>query len=136
MRTYYGDKVPAYGTVNPPTSGTVSLAADQRVQYPFFHFTFTLTAARIPVTDAGGSGSHGTLKLFDFHQGSIAYLGARQNYTAFAEGAALTGAAGDAVFDIGVGSVAIGAAADGALATTSDDIGDEIAVTLSGGTGT
>jgi hypothetical protein len=38
---------------------------------------------------------------------------------------------------IGVGSVALSAAQDGALANATDDnIGGEIAVTLSGGTGT
>jgi hypothetical protein len=122
------------GTVAAPTSGTVTV---QRKRLgPLFELTFTLDAARIPVTDAAGSGSYGTLKLFDFNEGAIAYLACRQNYTAFAEGAALTGEAGDASFDIGVGTVAISAAADGALATTSDDIGDEVNITLSGGTGT
>ena len=119
-----------------PASGTVTLATNSWVNYPDFHLTFTLDAAQIPVTDAALSGSYGALKLFDFNQGAIAFTGVRQNYTAFAEGAALTGAAGDAVFDIGLGSVAIAAAADGALATTDDNIGTEIAVTLSGGTGT
>ena len=122
-------------TVNTPASGTITME-----HFPGengVHTTrFTLAAAQIPVTDAGVSGSYGTLKLCDLAQLAYTTLGCRQNYTAFAEGSALTGAAGDAVFDIGVGSVAIGAAADGALATTSDDIGDEIAVTLSGGTGT
>ena len=118
-----------------PVSGSVTLVANE-VQYPFFKLKFTLTAAQIPVTDAGVSGSYGALKLFDFNAGAIAIWGCRQDYTAFAEGAALTGAAGDASFDIGVGSVAIAAAADGALATTDDDIGTEVNITLSGGTGT
>ena len=119
-----------------PASGTVTLSTNSWVNYPNFHLTFVLDAARVPITDATTSGSHGALKLFDFVEGAIAFHGTRQNYTAFAEGAALTGAAGDAVFDIGIGSVAIAAAADGALTGTSDNIGDEIAVTLSGGTGT
>jgi len=103
---------------------------------PFFSITFTLTAVEITVTDAAGSGSHGPLKLFDFSANGVQYLACRQNYTAFAEGAALTGAAGDAVFEIGVGSALIAAAADGTLATANDDIGGDVNVTLSGGTGT
>jgi hypothetical protein len=122
------------GTVNQPTSGTVSCVR-KRIG-PLFELTFTLDAARIPVTDAAGSGSYGSLKLFDFLEGAIAYQACRQDYTTFAEGAALTGEAGDASFDIGVGTVAIASAADGALATTDDDIGTEVNITLSGGTGT
>lgn len=131
------DKIAAIGTqAAQPASGSVTLVANE-VQYPFFKMTFTLAAARVPVTDAGVSGSYGALKLFDMNAGAWTILGCRQNYTAFAEGATLTGAAGDAAFDIGVGSVAIAAAADGALGgATDDNIGGEIAVTLSGGTGT
>jgi len=119
-----------------PASGTVTLESMSFVPYPLFHLKFTLDEASVPVTDAGGSGSHGALKLFDFNAGAISFLGCRQDYTAFAEGAALTGAAGDAAFDIGVGTVAKAAAADGALGgANDDDIGGEIAVTLSSGTG-
>ena len=131
------DKVPAIGTqAAQPTSGSVILSGNE-ANFPYFHLTFTLNAARIPVTDAGAGGSHGALKLFDFNEGAVLILGSRQDYTAFAEGSALTTAAGDAVFDIGVGSVAKSAAADGALGgATDDDICPEIAITLSGGTGT
>ena len=131
------DKLKAFGTIAAqPASGSFTLVAKE-VEYPFFKMKFTLSAARVSVTDAAASGSYGALKLFDFNAGAFSILGCRQNYTAFAEGAALTGAAGDAVFDIGVGSVAIAAAADGALAgSTDDNIGGEIAVTLSSGTGT
>jgi hypothetical protein len=135
----YGDKVVQYGTVNQPAAGTVVVRDSGQgsgLRYPMFHLTFTLTGASIPVTDAAGSGSHGPLKLFDFNEGGIVFLGCRQDYTAFAEGAALTGAAGDAAFKIGVGTAIIAAAADGALATANKDIGGEISVTLSGGTGT
>lgn len=122
-----------------PTSGTVTLSAvaTTSFQRPMAQLTFALDAARVPVTDATSSGSFGALKLMDLIEGAWARLGAIQNYTAFAEGSALTGAAGDAAFDIGVGSVALSAAQDGALANATDDnIGGEIAVTLSGGTGT
>lgn len=118
-----------------PASGSVVLSANN-VQYPNFNLTFTLDAAQIPVTDAAASGSYGALNLFTFVEGALANLACRQNYTAFAEGAALTGAAGDAVFEIGIGSVEIDAAADGALATTDDDIGGDVNITLSGGTAT
>lgn len=130
------DTVKAIGTqAAQPASGSVTLVANE-VQYPFFKLKFVLDAAQIPVTDATTSGSYGALKLFDFNNAAVAILGCRQDYTAFAEGSALTGAAGDASFDIGVGSVAIAAAADGALSGTNDDIGTEVNITLSGGTGT
>lgn len=103
---------------------------------PYFRLKFTLTAAQIPVTDAAGSGSFGALKIFDFAEGAILPLTCVQKYTAFAEGAALTGAAGDASFLIGVGSTAITVAADKALANAEKNLGSAVDVTLSGGTGT
>jgi hypothetical protein len=121
--------------VNTPVSGTITIEhipGESGVNRTIF----TLAAAQIPVTDATTSGSYGALKLADLPQLAYAIVGTRQNYTAFAEGAALTGGVGDAVFDIGVGSAAIAVAADGALAGTDDDIGTEVAITLSGGTGT
>lgn len=122
-------------TVGSPASGSISVST-VGVGGGVYASTFTLTACRVSVTDAGASGSYGTLVLATLPQGGVSYLGCRQNYTAFAEGAALTGAAGDAVFDIGVGTVAKAAAADGALGgATDDNIGAEIAITLSGGTG-
>lgn len=119
-----------------PASGTVT-AVIKRLGH-FFSIDFTLTAARIVVTDGAASGSHGALKLMDLIDGGFHFISSRQNYTAFAEGSALTGGAGDAVFDIGVGSAAIAAAADGVLtaSATYDDIGAKVDVTLSGGTGT
>lgn len=121
-------------TLGVPTAGT--LTAVHEIMGSLVKTTFTLTGARIPVTDGAASGSHGTLRLLTLPQCSVSYLGCRQNYTAFAEGAALTTAAGDAVHVLGVGSAAIAAAADGALATTSVDIGASTAsITNSGGTG-
>lgn len=97
---------------------------------------FTLTLVSIPVTDAAGSGSSGSLKIFDFAQGSILAQACRQDYTAFAEGAALTTAAGDAAFVMGLGSVAANAG-DAALTGTEVDFGAVTStITLSGGTGT
>lgn len=121
-----------------PTSGTVTMTSpDSQADGHFYKVLFTLDAARVPVTDATSSGSHGALKLADLVEGAYVATACRQNYTAFAEGTLLTGGAGDAAFDIGVGSVAKAAAADGALAgAADDDIGGEINITLSSGTGT
>jgi hypothetical protein len=129
-----GGGTPSGSTLGTAASGTIT--ATHELGGLVNRSTFTLTNAQIPVTDATTSGSHGTLKLFTFPAGGIAFLGSRQNYTAFAEGAALTTAEGDAVFEIGLGTAAIAAAADGALAATNDDIGGDVNVTLSGGTGT
>ncbi len=96
---------------------------------PWFMLRYNLSAVSITVTDGAASGSHGALKLFDFNEGAIMFLGCRQNYSAFtADG---TGVTATVVFDIGVGTVAKSAAADGALGgATDDDVGGEIAVTL------
>jgi len=120
-------------TIGTPASGT--LTASHKVVGPYVQSTFTLTAARIAVTDGAASGSHGSTLLFTFPAGGVSFLGSRQNYTAFVEGAALTTAAGDAAFKIGLGTTAIAAAADAVLATAEKDIGGEISITDSGGTG-
>lgn len=123
------------GTVNQPTSGAV--ACTIKKFGPFLQMDFTLSAARVVVTDGAASGSHGSLKLFDFAQYAVSFLGCRQDYTAFAEGATLTGEAGDAAFEIGVGTTAIAAAADGTLGNgVNENVGQAVSVTLSGGTGT
>jgi hypothetical protein len=125
----------AIGAVNASVTGSLACALERVGS--FFKLTFTLAALRIAVTDAAGSGSHGATKLFDFVEGAIAFLGSRQDYTAFAEGAALTGEAGDAAFEIGVGTTAISAAADGTLGNgVNENVGQAVAVTLSEGTGT
>lgn len=121
-----------FGAVNQPASGAVALAVERCGS--FYKATFTLTDAQIPVTDAAGSGSHGTLKLADLVEGAWASLGCRQNYTAYNPDG--TGVPDDAVFEIGVGFAAISAAADGSLGATEDDIGGDVNQTLSGGTTT
>ena len=121
------------GTLNQPASGSVSISEFRNG--PLVVTTFTLTAARISVTDGAGSGSYGSLLLYTLPAGAICTLGARQNYTAFAEGAALTGGAGDAVFVVAVGTENISAAADGILSTNYKDVGSAVQITLSGGTG-
>lgn len=123
------------GTLTQSAAGSISAAIKRFGN--FFTIDFTLTAARISVTDAGAGGSHGTIILFNFAQAAISFLGARQNYTAFAEGAALTTGAGDAAFEIGVGTTAISAAADGTLGNgVNENVGQAVSVTDSGGTGT
>lgn len=120
-----------------PTSGSVNLVTKSHILHPDFHLTFELNKARIPVTDGAASGSYGSLKLLDFVEGAIAFIGSRQNYTAFAEGSALTTGAGDAVHVLGVGSAAAATARDGTLTSTEQDIGAVTSqITNVGGTGT
>jgi hypothetical protein len=131
------DKISAIGTIAAqPASGSFTITADNTVSYPYFQFTVTLDAAQIPVTDATSSGSSGSLKLFDFNPGGIAFIASRQNYTAYSPDG--TGVPDDTVFDIGVGTAAIAAAADGVLtaSATYDNIGAKIDQTLSSGTTT
>ncbi len=131
----YGDKLQAIGTLTQPASGTITMQEVGNLPYPLFAINFVFTAARLTVTDAAGSGSSGSHKFFDFNEGVVQMLGSRHDWTAFAEGAALTGAAGDAAFVIAFGSVAADAG-DGALTSTEVNFGATRAVTLSGGTGT
>ena len=123
-----------YGALNQPTSGRVTCEAvkDKGVA----RLDFTLTKARVPVTDGAASGSYGTLKLFDFVEGAFSFLGCRQDYTATVEGSALTTAAGDAVYVWGVGTAAASTARDGTLTGTEQDIGTKTgSITNSSGTG-
>lgn len=123
------------GSVSQPTVGYVdcNITKDNNA----YRLDFTLNKARIPVTDATTSGSYGSLKLFDFVEGAVSFLGTRQDYTAFVEGSALTTAAGDAAFEIGVGTAAIAVAADGTLGNgVNENVGQAVSVTNSSGTGT
>lgn len=123
-----------YGTLNAPTSGRVSCEIVKGVGYA--RLDFTLNKARVPVTDGTTSGSSGTLKLFDFVEGAFTFLGCRQDYTATAEGSALTTAAGDAVYVWGVGTATATTARDGTLTGTEQDIGTKTSqITNSSGTG-
>ncbi len=137
-QVWKGDKNPGIMPVPvaQPTSG--KFGWDWRDwHFPDFYGACVLTAARVPITDAGAGGSFGSLLLGTFPLAKVRFSTTSQNYTAFAEGPTLTGAAGDADFDIGVGSVAIAAAADGVLATTSINLGGAtLPITLAGGTAT
>lgn len=128
-----------FGTLNQPTSGRVDATIKKDPNAPDWlaRIDFTLTAARIPVTDGTTSGSHGTLKIFDFNEAALSFLGCRQDYTAFAEGSALTTGAGDAVHVLGVGTTAIATARDGTLTGNEQNVGAVTSqITNSGGTGT
>lgn len=119
-----------------PTSGSVVLRGGVNRNTGTFRLTFQLNAARIPVTDAAGSGSSGSLKLFSFIKSFVLPLTSTQVYTAFAEGTALTTAAGDAAFILALGTVAADAG-DGALTGTEVDIAAATGtLTNSGGTTT
>lgn len=102
---------------------------------PFAWLKFTFAGMSMTVTDAAGSGSSSSKKLFDFVPQGLICIGSRQDYTAFAEDALITTAAGDAVHVLGLGSVAADAG-DKALTGTEVDFapvtGD---ITNSGGTG-
>lgn len=116
-----------------PAAGSVMLTVS-RVGF-LYRLDFTLAAARLTVTDAGGSGSSGSLKLFTFVQQAVLPIGSRQDYTAFAEGAALTTGAGNAAHVLGLGSVAANAG-DGALTVTEVDFAPVTGtITDSAGTG-
>lgn len=118
-----------------PAAGSVAVSITR--SGPYFQLTFTLTEASIPVTDGAGSGSHGTLKLFTFNPAAISFLGARQDYTDFVEGDDLSGGAGDgdSVFEIGVGTTAISAAADGTLGNgVNENVGQAVAVNMGSAT--
>lgn len=123
------------GAINKPTVGLLSATVEKNKG--IYRLDLTLQGVRISVTDATTNGSYGSFKLFDFEQGAISFLGCRQDYTAFREGSALTSGAGDAVFEIGVGTTAIAAAADGTLGNgVNENVGQAVSVTLSSGTGT
>lgn len=132
-RTYAG--LGGVGTLNQPTSGRVELT-NIEVKGSITRLDFKFSRARIPVTDATTSGSYGAFKFLDFtNEQAIAFLGSRQDYTSYVcDG---TGVPNDAAFEIGVGTVAIAAAADGTLGNaTNENVGQAVAQTLSTGTTT
>lgn len=86
----------------------------------FFSLDFTLTNVAITHTDAAGSGSSGSLKIFDFAEGMVTILGARMNLS-FLGDALIDTNAGDMAFVCGLGSVAADAG-NGALTGTEVNI--------------
>lgn len=80
---------------------------------------FTFTNVAVTHTDAAGSGSSGSLKIFDFVEQSIQPLASKSNLT-FLGDALIDTNAGDMAFVYGFGSVAANAG-DGALTGTEVD---------------
>lgn len=104
-----------------PTSGTVGVASPEPSTVPLFRLDFGFTAARLPWTDAAGSGSSGSLKLMTFNEGVITLLGSTQRWTALTDvGGTITTAGNDMVGVIAFGTVAADAG-DGALTSTEVD---------------
>jgi hypothetical protein len=99
---------------------------------PFALITLTLNAVAVTFTDAAGSGSSGSLKIFDFVQGVIQPIACVTNLT-FTATEAITAAAGDLAFVFGLGSVAANAG-DGALTSTEVDIAASKAATMAANT--
>lgn len=119
------------GTLNQPSVGQVDCTVVK--DGSLYRMDFTFKGARIAVTDATTNGSFGTYKLFDFNQGAISFLGSRQDYTSFASDG--TGVPNDTAFEIGIGTTAISAAADGTLGNgVNENVGQAVSLTLSSGT--
>lgn len=118
------------GTLNQPAIGQVDCTVT-KLNGAVYRMDYTLKGVRMTVTDATVNGSFASFKLFDFNQGAISFLGARQDYTAFRSDG--TGVPGDAAFEIGIGTTAIAAAADGTLGNSvNENVGQAVAVTLAG----
>lgn len=104
-----------------PTSGTVGVNSAEPSTVPLFRLDFGFTAARLPWTDAAGSGSSGSLKLMTFNEGVITLLGSTQRWTVVTDvGGTITTAGLDMVGVIAFGTVAADAG-DGALTSTEVD---------------
>lgn len=118
------------GTLNQPTVGKVDCVVT-KLSGAVYRMDFTMKGARVPVTDATTNGSFGTFKLFDFKEGAMSFLGCRQDYTAFRSDG--TGVPGDTAFEIGIGTTAIAAAADGTLGNgVNENVGQAVSLTLAG----
>lgn len=80
---------------------------------------FTFTSMAVTHTDAAGSGSSGSIKIFDFAPGAVQPLASRSDLT-FLGDALIDTNAGDMAFVFGFGSVAANAG-DAALTGTEVD---------------
>lgn len=117
------------------TDSTITVAHESRGEKRW-RTKVKMTATPVSITDGAASGSHGAKLLGTLIEGHIAFHGGVLNVTALAEDSTLTGAAGDAALEMGVGSTAIAAAADKVLAAANDNITDDFEVTMSSGDGT
>lgn len=118
------------GAVNTVTGLACSARWDDNTRIGILDFT--LTNVSITHTDAGGSGSSGSVKLFDFVQGAWQSLGCRTNLTLTGD-ALIDGNQGDIAGVFALGSVAANAG-DGALSGTEVDFAATKAFTMSDGT--
>lgn len=118
------------GAVNSVTGLTCSARWDNNSRIGVLDFT--LSNVSITHTDAAGSGSSGSVKLFDFVQGAWQSLGCRTNLTLTGD-ALIDGNQGDIAGVFALGSVAANAG-DGALSGTEVDFAAAKAFTMSGGT--
>lgn len=129
-RTYPG--LSDLGTLSQPSSGRIevtNIVRDKNVVRADFKFV----RARLSVTDATTNGSYGSYTFFQFGEQAISFLGSRQDYTSFVSDG--TGVPNDTAFEIGIGTTAIAAAADGTLGNgTNENIGQAVSLTLSSGT--
>lgn len=90
----------------------------------------TLTSVSIATVDAGAAGAQGTLKVYDFPEGLLHYVGGVTNLTLVKSG---SGIAATSTVIASVGTVA--AAADLTLTGTEADLVPSASVTLSAGAG-
>lgn len=97
----------------------------------FATLSFTLTSVAITHTDAAGSGSSGSIKIFDLAQGAWQSIACRTNLTLTSD--ATMDVSGDMAGVFALGSVAANAG-DGALTGTEVDFAATKAFTLSSNT--
>lgn len=100
-------------------AGSGVTVAISRFANGYFKLDFTFVAVAVTWTDAAGSGSSGSIKIFDFVQGAVQTLGSRSNLV-FTGDALIDTNAGDMAFVYAFGSVAANAG-DGALTGTEVD---------------
>ena len=119
---------------NPAFAGTASgtgVSATERGAGTIHRTILTLTGVVIDTTDAGANGGHGTLPIYTFPTGYIKILGCMLWIDTITAGAGGIDDAG--VIDIGLGSAAVGVDNE-ELATTEQDIGNKVDLTLVAGT--
>lgn len=117
------------GAVNPVAG--LQCVADINPDTGVFKIDFVFNSVSVTHTDAAGSGSSGSLKLFDFVQGAIQSLASKSNLTLTSD--ATMDTAGDMAGVFAFGSAAANAG-DGALTGTEVDFVATTAFTLSSNT--
>lgn len=121
MPVYPNAKLKAVGTVAAlPSTGTMVVTGDYDNRTKTGWMRFTLTSAVVVITDDTTNGAYSALKLFDFNAGWVTANHCVLKVTGFESGAGVSGAA-DLSGLIGVGTVALAAAQDNALANATDD---------------